>query len=103
MNHDQDSSSPLINDTNSVDSAALPPDDPSRRRFVLGAGSAFALGAGVGLGGCGGGAGGQGNSAEDRFGFGVASGDPLPDRVMLWTRVNNLAGPADVAWEVATD
>jgi alkaline phosphatase D len=45
------------------------------------------------------------------FGLGVASGDPLPDRVVLWTRLapRPLDGggmpdaPAPVLWEVATD
>jgi alkaline phosphatase D len=77
------------------------PDDPSRRRLVIGAGSALALGASLGLAGCGGGA--PGDSGEDRFGYGVASGDPLSDRVILWTRVNNLSAPAQVNWELASD
>jgi alkaline phosphatase D len=34
------------------------------------------------------------------FQLGVASGDPLPDAVILWTR---LTAPATVDWEVATD
>lgn len=41
------------------------------------------------------------------FQHGVASGDPLPDAVILWTRVTPPAGSApmsvDVAWEIATD
>ncbi|MCU1345103.1 MAG: phoD [Acidimicrobiia bacterium] len=46
------------------------------------------------------------------FGLGVASGDPLPDRVMLWTRLRPLANPTTdvvpavdipVRWEVASD
>ena len=44
---------------------------------------------------------------EDRYPFyhGVASGDPLEDRVVIWTRVtpDSLDGPVDVAWKVATD
>ena len=49
---------------------------------------------------------------EGVFRHGVASGDPLPDRVILWTRVTPTAdatpgsgrGPAvQVTWEVATD
>ena len=76
------------------------PNDPSRRRLVIGAGSALALGASLGLAGCGGG---QGDSDQDRFGYGVASGDPLSDRVILWTRVNGLAAPAQVNWDVASD
>lgn len=51
--------------------------------------------------------------AGDPFTLGVASGDPLTDRVILWTRLapDPMAGgggampdsPVDVVWEVATD
>ena len=38
------------------------------------------------------------------FGHGVASGDPLTDRVILWTRVTPATeGRIRVAWEIATD
>ena len=42
------------------------------------------------------------------FRHGVASGDPLTDRVMLWTRVTPPAGhsdsrPLDVRWQIASD
>lgn len=39
------------------------------------------------------------------FYHGVASGDPLTDRVIIWTRVtpDQTPGPFDVDWEVATD
>jgi alkaline phosphatase D len=38
------------------------------------------------------------------FAHGVASGDPLSDRVILWTRVSGLAGQSvDVHWKVASD
>ena len=40
------------------------------------------------------------------FAHGVASGDPLSDRVMLWTRITEVTPSADriaVAWSVATD
>jgi alkaline phosphatase D len=42
------------------------------------------------------------------FHHGVASGDPLTDRVILWTRVTppderNVTRPIDVQWDVATD
>lgn len=45
------------------------------------------------------------NLAADPFGIGVASGDPLPDSVILWTRlVGELPDEAvDLKWEVATD
>lgn len=40
------------------------------------------------------------------FAHGVASGDPLADRVILWTRVTHVdpsATPVPVAWEIARD
>ncbi len=41
------------------------------------------------------------------FLHGVASGDPLPDRVILWTRVTpadpNDGAPIEVQWQMATD
>ena len=73
----------------------------TRRRFIRdGALYGAALGTtGVGLAGCGG-----GTSPEGTFGHGVASGDPLADRVILWTRVTQAAtGPVDVGWEIARD
>jgi alkaline phosphatase D len=74
--------------------------DSGRRRFVLGTAGALALGST--LTACGGG----GNDEhQDRFGYGVASGDPLADRVILWTRVNldANAAPTSVQWELASD
>ncbi|MBI2771071.1 MAG: alkaline phosphatase D family protein [Burkholderiales bacterium] len=90
-----------------IEGGAQPqPLDSARRRLVLGgAGYAALAGSGLGLAGCGGGGGAEIAQAEkERFGFGVASGDPLADRVILWTRVN-LPDPAptDVQWDVATD
>ena len=38
-----------------------------------------------------------------RFDHGVASGDPLIDRVILWTRVSGLSKATEVTWQVATD
>jgi alkaline phosphatase D len=70
----------------------------SRRQFV-GATAGYALALGTGLAGCGGGD----KQAGQAFGYGVASGDPLTDRVILWTRVNLVSGPADVQWDVASD
>ncbi len=38
------------------------------------------------------------------FSHGVASGDPLPDGIILWTRVSpEHAGPVEVVWEMALD
>lgn len=41
--------------------------------------------------------------AERVFAHGVASGDPDSDSIVLWTRVSELSGDIDVAWEVARD
>jgi alkaline phosphatase D len=78
-------------------------DDPkvTRRRFLRDTALyGAALGsAATGLAGCGG-----GTSPEGTFGHGVASGDPLADRVMLWTRVTQeTSGAIDVGWELSTD
>jgi alkaline phosphatase D len=86
----------------------------TRRNFVKGAGAA---GAGVFLLGTTGCAddGDSGFQAppyeydgpagpEDLFQHGVASGDPLPDRVILWTRVTqDQLEAVDVYFEIATD
>ncbi|MDB5457041.1 MAG: alkaline phosphatase [Caulobacter sp.] len=45
-------------------------------------------------------------AGEARFDHGAASGDPLRDRVILWTRVTPAAAttrPVGVRWDVATD
>ena len=44
------------------------------------------------------------NAALAPFYHGVASGDPLSDRVIIWTRVTpSVAAPISVDWQVATD
>ncbi len=41
---------------------------------------------------------------RDPFTLGVASGDPLPDGVVLWTRLSPVGGrPVPVQWQVAAD
>lgn len=37
------------------------------------------------------------------FQHGVASGDPLPTSVILWTRVSEQTAPTSVTWEIASD
>jgi alkaline phosphatase D len=37
------------------------------------------------------------------FKHGVASGDPLQDRVIIWTRVSGLSQGADIHWQVSID
>lgn len=41
--------------------------------------------------------------ANEVFAHGVASGDPGPDSVVLWTRVSGLESDSPVQWQVATD
>lgn len=73
----------------------------SRRKFIRN----FSLGtvavSTIPLSACGGG------DSDDRsvsFAHGVASGDPLADRVILWTRVTATgSGDIDVGWEIAED
>lgn len=45
------------------------------------------------------------NSNEIEFLHGVASGDPLQDRVILWTRItpNNLTASYELQWEISLD
>ncbi|MES2609506.1 MAG: alkaline phosphatase D family protein [Pseudomonadota bacterium] len=74
----------------------------SRRQFVrhMALGAA-ALGT-LPLAACGG----SDDAPEVRFAHGVASGDPLSDRVILWTRVTppaNDSADIPVRWEVASD
>jgi len=78
----------------------------SRRKFLkLSAGSAFALAVSTSLTGC---AALQKKSLTDvAFLHGVASGDPLNNALIIWTRVSvtkaTLALRAIVGWELATD
>ena len=37
------------------------------------------------------------------FDHGIASGDPLRDRVILWTRVSGQSRPVTVTWQIARD
>jgi len=40
---------------------------------------------------------------EATFPFSVASGDPLHDRVIIWTKIGNQLSPCQVRWELAND
>lgn len=83
------------------------PDNVSRRVILRGAVLlAMGLASGASLTGCGGGGddGDPALRADGPFLHGVASGDPLRDRVILWTRVSAAApGALSVAWQVALD
>ncbi|MEP6790380.1 MAG: alkaline phosphatase D family protein [Ramlibacter sp.] len=82
-----------------------PVHDGARRRLVLGAAGYTLLGSSAfGLVACGGGSADIAEAQSERFGFGVASGDPLSDRVIIWTRVNvPTPAPTQVQWDVASD
>lgn len=72
---------------------------PSRRDFLRDAAlGVVALGT-LHLSACGGGD----DDPDVAFAHGVASGDPLADRVILWTRVGTDRSAVDVRWEVASD
>lgn len=78
----------------------------SRRQFLYRAGLASAFVSLPLLPGCGSGASGSGRAAGSGAGFrhGVASGDPLADRVILWTHLTpEQPGPLSVDWAIAQD
>ena len=88
---------PTIHLLNTDSSRTVGLRSEGRRHFVSG----MVLGAaalGVGLSACGG-----GDGAAVSFAHGVASGDPLSDRVILWTRLSTEAiGEVQVVWEVSS-
>lgn len=72
-----------------------------RRQFLAHSISATALAAtGISLSACS-----SQVDAEPEFLFGVASGDPMADRVILWThaKVKDSENPVSLDWEVSTD
>jgi alkaline phosphatase D len=73
---------------------------PSRREILHGAQAlGIAILAPRGLAGCG-----SDPSPAGPFQHGVASGDPLPDGVILWTRVTpDGDGPVPLTWQLASD
>ncbi|MGB1658123.1 MAG: PhoD-like phosphatase N-terminal domain-containing protein, partial [Longimicrobiales bacterium] len=80
----------------------------TRRDFVrIGTGAAGIVALG-GLPGC---VGRPVRFSSDPFGFGVASGDPSPNGVVLWGRLDAdavrnagaILDPIDVQWELASD
>jgi alkaline phosphatase D len=89
-----------------------PERGPSRRSVIRGAiYYAMLVGAGVSTTGCGGGSDDDdGNTGppppdtSEAFQHGVASGDPLADRVIIWTRVTVASpGTLKLSWEMASD
>jgi alkaline phosphatase D len=81
---------------------------PGRRGFMRQMASTAMLGVGAaGLAGCSSPAVGVADAHAVSFQHGVASGDPLTDRVILWTRVTprhpDMAEDIAVRWQMATD
>ena len=84
----------------------------ARRRFLALTGAATAVAFGTNLPGTALGSGATGGLTDNPFTLGVASGDPLPDAVVIWTRLapkpyEPLGGApykeVGVDWQVATD
>ncbi|GIJ64071.1 alkaline phosphatase D family protein [Virgisporangium aurantiacum] len=84
----------------------------ARRRFLTLTGAATAVAFGANLPGSASAYRGGGRLDADPFTLGVASGDPLPDAVVIWTRLaprpfEPLGGapyrPVEVEWQVADD
>jgi len=76
-------------------------DTSNRRTFLVKtAGAAAVVTVGSALTACGG-----GSNPSAEFKYGVASGDPLVDRVILWThaKVPDSAQAVDLTWQISTD
>ncbi len=73
---------------------------PTRRNFLTT--TLTAIGGSAGLAACGGGG---SSTTPAQFLYGVASGDPLADRIILWTHAKRPDQEGDVAlsWQVASD
>ena len=77
------------------------PDPSGRRKFIVKSTSAATAGAvSSALVACGG-----SSAPAAEFKYGVATGDPLTDRVMLWThaKIADSAAVVGLTWHVATD
>lgn len=89
-------------------SSTPPHADPERRDFMRQVCGGALLGAtALGINACSSTAGSLGEAGPTAFLHGVASGDPLRDRVILWTRVTprrpDDTGEIAVRWQMATD
>lgn len=72
----------------------------NRRDFLVTTASAAAVVAAGSLVACGG-----SSPAPSEFKYGIASGDPLTDRVVLWThaKVPNSTAAVNLTWQISTD
>lgn len=77
----------------------------NRRRFLQSTSLATVAGASMMLAGCNNDNDDNDNTAQVSFLHGVASGDPLADKVILWTRVTPVSSGSslDVDWQIASD
>ena len=77
----------------------------SRRKFLSQTASMAALGASASLVACGGSNSSSPATTPAQYLYGVASGDPSTDRVILWTHAKQPNAEADVnlTWQVSTD
>jgi alkaline phosphatase D len=98
------SGSNLLSPRSPASAGAHERPDASRRGFMRGVASAGAAAfGGLALSACGGGSDDPAAPAV-QYRHGVASGDPLADRVILWTRLTTEATAAvQVLWQVALD
>lgn len=80
-------------------------NSPARRRFLRQAAGTVTVSSTFALTACGGSDGDDGPSPlQVAFQHGVASGDPLAERVVLWTRVTpSRDEDVDLTWEISTD
>ena len=80
------------------------PSNPGRRQFVIRMSSVAAVLASGGVTTACGGSGTELNGELAAFSYGVASGDPLSDRVILWTHAKISTDAAvTLTWQVAAD
>ena len=75
----------------------------SRRQFLTQSASLAAVGSSAALVACGGSGG--SNSVPAQFLYGVASGDPLTNRIILWTHAKrpNQESDVNLTWQIAND
>ena len=89
-------------DTDTAPTAGAAPVSSARRQFVIRMSSVAAvLASGGALTACGGN-GAERDGEQAAFNYGVASGDPLADRVILWTHAKTTSDAAvSLTWQVA--
>jgi alkaline phosphatase D len=81
------------------------PTDNSRRKFIISTSATAAVAVTSTLAGCGNSSSSGSGAPAPKFAYGVASGDPLADRVILWTHAKapDSSVTIPLSWQVATD